>query len=229
MEITRITVGETNNYLLRGEEGVVLIDAGPPGAASAIMVGATANGIRPEEVRLILVTHAHLDHYGAVKAVQEWCGAPVAAHPDAPGQSRDRWAALPPAQTVRGSLIRWLYLFLSPLFPVISLEADVFLGEGHSLAAYGVDARIVALPGHSQDSLGLVTAEGEAFVGDLLVNYTVPSKPIYLWSQDAWQGSYRRLQALEPRMIYVGHGEPFSGAKLDRVYPARYQLRWWVR
>ncbi len=229
MEITRVAVGETNNYLVRGQEGVVLVDAGPPGAASAIMVAATANGVRPEDIRLILVTHAHLDHYGAAKAVQEWCGAPVAAHPDAPEESKSRRKALPPAQTVRGSLIRWLYLLLSPLFPVIPLEADLSLAEGDSLAPHGLDAQTVALPGHSRDSVGLVTAEGEAFVGDLLVNYTVPSKPMYLWSLDAWQQSYQRLQALAPRMIYVGHGEPFTGAKLDRVYPARYQLRWWVR
>lgn len=229
MEITRVTVGETNNYLLRGQEGVVLVDAGPPGAASAIMVGATANGIRPDDVRLILVTHAHLDHYGAVKAVQEWCGAPVAAHPEAPAESRSRRKALPPAQTVRGSVIRWLYLLLSPLFPVIPLEADLSLGEGDSLAPYGIEARVVALPGHSRDSIGLITGEGDAYVGDLLVNYTVPSKPIYLWNQDAWRHSHQALQGLKPRTIYVGHGEPFPGAKLDRIYPARYQLRWWVR
>ena len=36
------------------------------------------------------------------------------------------------------------------------------------------------LPGHSPGSLGVVTADGDAFVGDLFVNYTMPSQPIYL-------------------------------------------------
>ena len=104
MEITRITVGETNCYLLQGQGGTILLDAGPAGAAPAIMVGATSNGIRPEDIKLILITHGHLDHYGDAKAVQQWCGAPIAAHRDAPGASQRARNAVPPAQTVRGSL-----------------------------------------------------------------------------------------------------------------------------
>ena len=229
MEITRITVGETNCYLLQGQGGTILLDAGPAGAAPAIMVGATSNGIRPEDIKLILITHGHLDHYGDAKAVQQWCGAPIAAHRDAPGASQRARNAVPPAQTVRGSLIRWLYLLFSPLFPVLPLQADLLLDDGDSLSEYGVEARIVSVPGHSPDSLAVVTAEGDAFVGDLLVNYTVPSEPIYLWNREAWTQSYERIRELEPRRIHVGHGEPFNGDKLARIYPARYQLRWWVR
>jgi glyoxylase-like metal-dependent hydrolase (beta-lactamase superfamily II) len=229
MEITRVTFGETNCYLLRGAEGVILIDAGPAGADSAIMVGAASNDIRPEEVKLILITHGHFDHYGAAKAIQEWCGAPVAAHRDAPIESQNRCNALPPAQTVRGSIVRWLYLLLSPLVPFSPLEADVLLEDGDSVEEYGVDAELVSVPGHSPDSLAVVTAEGGAFVGDLFVNYTVPSQPLYLWQRDVWQESYERIRELGPRMVYVGHGEPFGGEKLSHIYPARYQLRWWVR
>ncbi len=229
MGIGRVTAGQTNCYFLRGREGVILVDVGPPGALPTIQAGAARLGIEPMEIVLILITHAHLDHYGAVNEVQGWCGAPIGAHPEAPNQSRDRRKALPPAQTIRGSLIRWLYLLLSPLFPVVPLEADVLMRDGDSVAAYGVDASIVGVPGHSSDSIGLLTADGEALVGDLLVNYAVPSRPMYMWDRAQWEQSFRRIAALEPRMVYVGHGEPFEGTKLDRVYPARYQLRWWVR
>lgn len=44
-----------------------------------------------------------------------------------------------------------------------------------------------------------------------------------------FQRSYEQVQALAPRMVYVGHGEPFPGAKLGAIHPACYQLRWWVR
>jgi glyoxylase-like metal-dependent hydrolase (beta-lactamase superfamily II) len=87
----------------------------------------------------------------------------------------------------------------------------------------------VLLPGHSPDSLGIITEEGDVFVGDLFVNYAVPSQPVYLSDRGAWRQSYERVQALQPRMVYVSHGEPFAGKKLDHIYPARYQLRWWVR
>jgi hydroxyacylglutathione hydrolase len=229
MSIQRITIRETNCYLLQGEAGTVLIDPGPPGGAAAVVAGARQAGIQPEDVRLILVSHGHLDHYGAAAGVRDWCGAPVAAYRSEPSFSLDRRNALPPAQTLRGSVVRWFYLLFSPLARFAPLEADLLLDDGADLSPYGLDGRVVLVPGHSPGSLAVVTAQGDAFVGDLLVNYAVPSQPIYLLDRKAWERSLDRLRALQPRMVYVGHGEPFAGDKLDRIYPARYQIRWWVR
>ena len=229
MPIERIAVRETNCYLIRGDGGTVLIDPGPPGGAAKVIAGATAFGVRPGDVHLILTTHGHLDHYGAAAGVKAWCDAPVAAYPGEPEFSRDRRNSLPPAQTLRGSMIRWIYLLLSPLARFVPLEADLFLEDGADLAPYGVEARTMLLPGHSPGSLGVVTAMGDVFVSDLFVNYAVPSQPLYLSDREAWQHSCERVRKLEPRTVYVGHGEPFPGEALDRIYPARYQLRWWVR
>jgi len=222
MFIERIVVRETNCYLLRGEGGAVLIDPGPPGGAAKVSAGAAAAGVQPADVQLILLTHGHLDHYGAATEVKAWCGAPVAASPGEPEFSRERRNALPPAQTLRGSLVRWFYLRLSPLVHFAPLEADIQLEDGADLSPYG-------LPGHSPGSLGIVTAEGDAFVGDLFVNYTAPSQPLYLSDRAAWRRSCELVQTLKPRAVYVGHGEPFSGDRLNKIYPARYQMRWWVR
>jgi hydroxyacylglutathione hydrolase len=229
MPVEWIEVRETNCYLIRGDGGTVLVDPGPPGGAAKVIAGATASGVRPGDVRLILVTHGHLDHYGAAAGVKAWCGAPVAACPGEPEFSQDRRSALPPAQTLRGSVVRWIYLLLSPLVRFVPLEADLFLDDGADLAPYGVDACIVLLPGHSPGSLGVVTARGDALVGDLFVNYAAPSQPIYLSDREAWQRSHECVRGLKPRTVYVGHGEPFPGERLDQIYPARYQLRWWVR
>jgi hydroxyacylglutathione hydrolase len=229
MRIHRIVVRETNCYLLWGRRGVVLIDPGPPGSAPAIIAGAAEAGVTASDVRLILISHGHLDHYGAAAEVQAWCGAPVAAYPGEPEFSQDRRNALPPAQTLRGSLIRWFYLIVSPLTRSAPLEADLLLDDKADLLAYGVEAWTVHLPGHSPGSIGLTTADGDLFVGDLFVNYVVPSQPLYLSDAEAWQWSYERVQELRPRMLYVGHGEPFPGTDLNDLYPARYQFRWWVR
>jgi hydroxyacylglutathione hydrolase len=229
MSIQRIPVRETNCYLLQGGGGTVLIDPGPVGGASTVVAGAAEAGVRPEDVRLILVTHGHLDHYGAAAEVKAWCGVPVAAYHSEPTFSQDRRNALPPAQTIRSSIVRWFYLLLSPLAHFAPLKADLLLDDGAGLSPYGVDAQVMLVPGHSPGSVAVVTAEGDAFVGDLFANYAVPSQPIYLSDREAWQRSYEQIQALGPRMVYVGHGEPFPGDKLDHIYPARYQLRWWVR
>ena len=229
MRIHRIAARETNCYLLWGRRGVILIDPGPPGGAPTIIAGAKEAGVRAEDVRLILVTHGHLDHYGAAAEIREWCGAPVAAYPGEPEFSQDRRNALPPAQTLRGSLVRGAYMLLAPMAHFAPLEADLLLGDKAGLLDYGLEAWTVLLPGHSPGSLGVVTPDGDLFAGDLFVNYTVPSQPIYLSDPEAWQQSYERVLELRPRMIYVGHGEPFPGVDLDPIHPARYQYRWWVR
>jgi glyoxylase-like metal-dependent hydrolase (beta-lactamase superfamily II) len=207
----------------------VLIDPGPPGAAATVIARAEEAGVRPGDVRLIFVTHGHLDHYGAAAQIQAWCGAPVSAYPGEPEFSQDRRNALPPAQTVRGSVLRWFYLLLSPLAEFEPLKADVLLQDDQDLSEYGVTGRTILLPGHSPGSLGVISGEDDAFVGDLFVNYAVPSQPIYLSNDEAWAQSYDRIMAIGPRTVYVGHGEPFEGDHLEHIYPARYQMRWWVR
>ena len=224
MLIQRIAVRETNCYLLRGDAGTVLIDPGPPVGAAQVIAAAHV----PGDVRLIVVTHGHLDHYGAVAAVKAWCGAPVGADRDEPALSRDPRYALPPAGTIRGSVFRWAYLMVAPLWRFPLLETDIALDEGDSLEPYGVAAHVTRVPGHASGSLAVITAEGDAFVGDLIVNYTVPSRPLYISDAAAWQRSYDRITALQPRTVYVGHGEPFPGTQLGHIHPARYQMRWWV-
>ena len=228
MQIERIVVRETNCYLLRGEQGTILIDPGPPRSATLVISGAAAAGVAPEEIRLILVTHGHLDHFGGVQAVKEWCRAPVAAFHAEPDFTQVRRNALPPGQSLRGDLIRWAYLLLAPAISYAPLQADVLLDEGSDLSPYGVQAQVVRVPGHAPGSLAIVASEGEAFVGDLFVNYTVPSRPIYISDRRAWEQSCRRIQSLQPGTVYPGHGEPFAGSALAHIYPARYQFRWWV-
>jgi glyoxylase-like metal-dependent hydrolase (beta-lactamase superfamily II) len=228
MNIERIVVRETNCYLLRGEQGTILIDPGPPRCAPLVIAGAAAAGILPGEIRLILVTHGHIDHFGGAPEVRVWCGAPVAAFRDEPAFTQTRRNALPPGQSLRGDLIRRAYLLLAPAIPYAPLQAGVLLDEGADLSPYGVEAHVLRVPGHAPGSLAVITAEGDAFVGDLFVNYTVPSRPIYISDRRAWEESYRRVQALKPRTVYSGHGEPFPGEALAHIYPARYQFRWWV-
>ena len=228
MQIERIVVRETNCYLLRGVQGTILIDPGPPRSASLVTAGAAMAGITPEEIRLILVTHGHLDHFGNVPEVKAWCRAPVAAFHGEPAFTQVRRNALPPGQSLRGDLIRRAYLHFAPAISYAPLQADVLLDEGADLSAYGVQAQVVRVPGHAPGSLAIITAEGDVVAGDLFVNYTVPSRPIYISDRKAWEQSYRRIQALQPRTVYPGHGEPFPGDALSHIYPARYQFRWWV-
>jgi glyoxylase-like metal-dependent hydrolase (beta-lactamase superfamily II) len=164
-----------------------------------------------------------------VAEIEAWCGTPVGAFAGESEFSQDRRNALPPSQTLRGSLVRWLYLLLSPLARFAPLEAEPPLDDGADMAPYGVDTETVFLPDHSPGSLGILTANRDLFVGELFVNQSVLRQAIDLSDRDAWERSYERDRALEPRMVYGGEGASSGGAILSPIGPARYQLPWWVR
>ena len=71
-----MTYRGTNTFLVEREGGLVVVDPGPEDAEHVADILAAA-GNRP--ISLILLTHTHADHYGALPALKAACGAPVAA------------------------------------------------------------------------------------------------------------------------------------------------------
>lgn len=65
--------------LITSDEGHVLVDGGTPKAAPLILANIAALGFRPQDVRLILSSHEHFDHAGALAALKRATGAQVAA------------------------------------------------------------------------------------------------------------------------------------------------------
>jgi glyoxylase-like metal-dependent hydrolase (beta-lactamase superfamily II) len=71
----RMTYRGTNTYLVDVEDAVAVIDPGPDDDVHVREVLDAAGG----KVRLILLTHTHMDHAGAVQALRRETGAPLAA------------------------------------------------------------------------------------------------------------------------------------------------------
>ncbi len=69
-----MTCHGTNTFLLEGDDGLTVIDPGPDDAEHVADVVRAAGGT---PITRIIVTHAHHDHHGAVKALKEATGAPA--------------------------------------------------------------------------------------------------------------------------------------------------------
>jgi metallo-beta-lactamase class B len=69
------------SVLITSPQGHVLIDGALPESAPLILASIRALGFRPEDVKLILNTHAHFDHAGGIAALQRATGARVATSP----------------------------------------------------------------------------------------------------------------------------------------------------
>ena len=65
--------------LITSDQGHILIDGGLPQSAALIDANIRKLGLRIEDVKLILNSHAHFDHAGGIAALQRASGATVVA------------------------------------------------------------------------------------------------------------------------------------------------------
>ena len=220
MRVIPIPLRFSNAYLVI-DQHAILVDAGFPGDADAIMHAITQAGLTPSDIRLLVHTHGHIDHVGATAVLQQRLGMPTMIHQaDAHNLITGTNGIVTPrnfeARLVAAMLVR-------PFDPV---TPDIILSAETSLHAYGVDGQIIFTPGHTKGSLSLILANGEAIVGDVMMGGwfggTIrPRHPNYHYFVDDWDDvnhSIARLLAVAPSRWYVGHGGPLAYAHVDRAF-----------
>jgi len=234
--VIQINAGKfTNVFLLRGDEGSILVDTGSPGESDLILERLAKRSVAPDDIRLILLTHGHTDHFGSAAALRERTGAPVAIHAldaDAVRQGIHQPDSLQPTWRLIAPLIRIAALrnLAVPERAPASEPDIVFEGEWRldeytstlrrgsgqaSLSPGGVAGRVIPTPGHTPGSVSVLLDSGEAIVGDMVIGNFLrilrrPGMPIVAWDADRNWESLRRFLDLSPRIFYVGHGGPFE-------------------
>ncbi|MEZ4556510.1 MAG: MBL fold metallo-hydrolase [Caldilineaceae bacterium] len=77
--VHRINMLVSNAFLIETDAGVILVDAGLPLQENFVLRTLKRIG-RADDLRLIYITHAHVDHYGSANAIRAATGAPIAVH-----------------------------------------------------------------------------------------------------------------------------------------------------
>ena len=234
-------IGSVNAWLLPGDP-VTLIDTGPreDSAVAALEAGLRREGLRLEDVELLLATHHHLDHVGLAATIQRRSGATVAvldrmadyaARYSAEVEEDRRFAralmthhGVPDQLMAEGEEL-WDYIRES----TEDFRADVRLADGDRVRAGGRDLRVVARPGHSTtDTLFVDDGDGIAFAGDHLLA-TISSNTEICSPGRAQDGRARsrlrylqslaRTQAMPLATLFTGHGAPVT--EHERLVDAR--------
>ena len=146
MRIHTLFTGIANTHIVENSRGVIVVDAGMPRQARRIANKIRALGHSPKDVRLILLTHGHIDHAGSAVALKRLTGAPIAMHRADARLTATRDLKIPPGRSgvvdAAGSVLRafgWVV-------PLEAFTPDVWLDDGMSLREFGFDARVVQTP-----------------------------------------------------------------------------------
>ncbi|KPK48198.1 MAG: hypothetical protein AMS22_15735 [Thiotrichales bacterium SG8_50] len=207
-------MGFDQSFVLRAD-GVIAVDAGAPKKGQAFLRGLERVSIRPEEVKLIVLTHGHWDHVGSASELKSMTGAMLAMHHCEMSWLEQSLKPLPPGVTRWGRIFISLHKLFMPLIDIPAVKVDIPIeDEGLSLSDYGIPGRVIHTPGHSSGSVSILLDSGEVFVGDLAMNRfplcLSPGLPILAENPEAVIKSWRLLLEQGATTVYPAHGKPFS-------------------
>ena len=196
-----------NCYIIKTSDGYVLIDSGNLKKRSTIEKELESAGCRPGNLKLIVLTHGDFDHIGNAIYLREKFGAKIAMHHGDSGMAEHGdmfWNRKSPNIVIR--IIFGLFFGLSKSD---RFNPDLYIEDGYDFSEYGFDAKVLQLPGHSRGSIGILTADGNLFCGDLLENINKPKIFSIIDDSTAANASIEKLKSLKINTVYPGHGKSF--------------------
>lgn len=210
------------NYVLETPLGWIGIDSGYPGGFSRYRTH--FEKLAPlREMKYVFLTHAHNDHAGFLAELLRESGARLVASE----KSLPRLAAgrnILPEGT--GFISRGARLFSSltksGAYPPLVPDGSALVLRDESDQPFldlGLPIRVVHLPGHTVDSIGLFLEESrELLCGDAASNaFIAPARhAVLIENTAAFCCSWDDILSLNPARIYPAHGNPFGPEDLVR-------------
>lgn len=207
--VQRISCGFVNCYLLMDDAGAILIDTANPHCSDLIL-----RQLGNVSVNLIVLTHGHSDHVGSAAELSQKLHAPVAMHEaDTPLITAPASRKLQ-GHTLLGRVLAGASQSVMAKTRVSPFVLTVPVDEGFDLSAYGVRAHVVALPGHTAGSIGVLTNTGDIIVGDAAFHMLRPTGARIYEDRKEMEASVEKIRRLCTGSIYVGHGNPIRAVDL---------------
>ena len=187
MNTVNVGYDSTNYYVLADDKPRLLVDVGWPGTLPKLQHQCKRMDIHVPDIPYILLTHYHPDHAGLAQELKR-LGIKLLV-------LENQVAAIPVLKSYMKPQNN--YVDIDPADNIVLTLDDT----RDFLSSIGINAEIIATPGHSDDSITLVLDEGAAFTGDLPHPMMIVDDAPNPTSQ-----SWDKLRSLGAKTIYPGHG-----------------------
>ena len=216
-------------YLITTPAGHILLDGGMPQNAGDFEASIRRLGFKPEDIKLLLITHAHVDHAGTTAHFKKLSGAKVAVmdrdfeHLKSGGRTDPVYGKAPPFY-----------------FPEVTAERVLTDGESVSLGNIKMTARLGA--GHAQGATSWITSVQDGRRSYRVVfpcctgvnpsfgpvqGHRLVVDPSYPGIADDYRRTFEMLAALKPDIWLAAHTEAFD-FEGKRARAATEGVRAWV-
>ncbi|MWC28828.1 MBL fold metallo-hydrolase [Paenibacillus sp. MMS18-CY102] len=218
-----LPLGNVNAFLLQtAHEGLVLIDAGAPGKAEAILAAIQSLGYNPSALKSIILTHSHLDHAGSAAALKRLVPhvrlymseieAPIVEEGRKP-------RPMVPSPGLMNKLLFAAFVRDTPVEPV---AIDRKLKDGETLS-FAEGMKTILIPGHSQGQLALLLPQhgGVLFAADAAANVMGLNWSIGYEDRQAGIRSLQQLGKLDFEIACFGHGK-----EIKKAAASKFRSKW---
>ncbi len=222
-------LGWVNSYVIRGDDGYVLVDCGwdTPDALAGLRRGLEELGLRLEDLRTLVVTHNHPDHYGLAGRLLQFARCGIVMHRLDAIHIESRYTDM---RALEAEMEEWLRVHGVPreeltafvkaseaiLDRVNVAMPDREVSGGERIAAGPMEWEIVWTPGHSAGHICLYERTYRLFMsGDHILNPITPNVGLHAESMGNpladYLSSLRQVRDCDVELVLPAHGNEFHG------------------
>jgi glyoxylase-like metal-dependent hydrolase (beta-lactamase superfamily II) len=209
-------------YVIEAPDGLTLVDTSLPGSLSLIEKEFQSVGRQISDIKRILITHAHSDHFGSLAALKEVTGARIYAH------HQYESAVIRGEQTQLlspRSKSSWINPIRSTafqsLFPITPVQVDYEMKEGDRLDEVLPGLVVIDEPGHSPGQCGFWQEEQRLlFGGDVMMRLPFGLSLPFVYAtpdMDEAKRSIRKVAEMNVATLCLGHGKPLVGTAASAI------------